>query len=333
MTRQKDGKDCVSVIVTVYNLEKHLPRMLQCIKDQTYSNIEIILVDDGSTDSSGRLCDEFARNDSHCLVIHKENGGQSSARNAGQEVAGGDYLVFPDGDDVMHPDTVKTLVDAISSDPANEIAICGLSVVDDSERVVFPQIDVRNRTRLLSRDDLMEGLFSKEKLLYSIGWNKLYRKELLKDLYANDYARHQDFDFNLRVYQRASQAILVDLPLYYWMQHPASKIHAKNHLGIYYDCRCHSLYSNWCKMAESQSTYGHLLLRSLYKDMVFWKEWSRNEPDYDRVKALCDDYQKETVWHYVKCPKVSLGEKMLFLTMLRISSLSHAIMSVTRNAR
>lgn len=157
MTRQKDGKDCVSVIVTVYNLEKHLPRMLQCIKDQTYSNIEIILVDDGSTDSSGRLCDEFARNDSHCLVIHKENGGQSSARNAGQEVAGGDYLIFPDGDDVMHPDTVKTLVDAISGDPANEIAICGLSVVDDSERVVFPQIDVRNRTRILFRMIIWKG--------------------------------------------------------------------------------------------------------------------------------------------------------------------------------
>ena len=99
--------DLISIIVPVYNTEQFLPRCLACIERQTYRNLEIILVDDGSTDRSGAICDEFARKDPRARVIHQENQGLWAARNAGQRVAMGDFLIFPDSDDYFHADMLR----------------------------------------------------------------------------------------------------------------------------------------------------------------------------------------------------------------------------------
>ena len=91
----------VSIIVPVYNVEKYLPKCIESILNQTYTNLEVILIDDGSTDSSGKICDEYARRDGRIKVIHKENGGNSSARNAGLDCCTGDFLAFVDSDDII----------------------------------------------------------------------------------------------------------------------------------------------------------------------------------------------------------------------------------------
>ena len=100
----------ISVIVPVYNVEKYLPRCLQAISEQSYRDLEILLVDDGSTDSSGKLCDAFAASDSRAKVIHQQNTGLWAARNAGQDAAHGDFLFFPDADDYFHQDTLQILL-------------------------------------------------------------------------------------------------------------------------------------------------------------------------------------------------------------------------------
>ncbi len=105
-------KYLVSVIIPVYNVELYLSKCIESVKKQTYENLEIILVDDGSTDNSGRLCDKFALNDSRIIVIHKENGGLSSARNAGLEAANGEYYAFVDSDDFIEPEMIGILLDA-----------------------------------------------------------------------------------------------------------------------------------------------------------------------------------------------------------------------------
>lgn len=102
----------ISVIVPVYNVEAYLPRCVESIRNQTYQNLEIILVDDGSKDRSNVLCDEYALKDSRIRVIHKENGGLSSARNAGIDAAQGEYLAFVDSDDWIEPDTYETMLAA-----------------------------------------------------------------------------------------------------------------------------------------------------------------------------------------------------------------------------
>ena len=102
--------DKVSIIVPVYNVEKYLDECVKSILAQTYSNIEIVLVDDGSKDTSGSMCDEYKKQDNRIVVVHKENGGLSSARNAGMENASGDYYIFVDSDDTISPDMVEEMV-------------------------------------------------------------------------------------------------------------------------------------------------------------------------------------------------------------------------------
>ena len=107
----------ISVVVPVYNVEHYLKKCVDSICHQTYKNLEIILVDDGSTDCSGNLCDEFATSDSRIRVIHKSNGGLSDARNAGMELASGEWWMFVDSDDYIAPDTAETLLLAVGRKP------------------------------------------------------------------------------------------------------------------------------------------------------------------------------------------------------------------------
>ncbi len=113
----------ISVIVPVYNVEQYLPRCVDSILAQTYENLEILLVDDGSRDSSGALCDDYARRDKRIRVIHKENGGLSSARNAGIDVAHGEYLAFIDSDDYLEPDAYALLLELAQAE--NVLLVCG----------------------------------------------------------------------------------------------------------------------------------------------------------------------------------------------------------------
>ena len=114
----------ISVIVPVYNVETFLLRCLESITSQTYKNIEIILVDDGSTDSSGAICDSFVETETRSFVIHQENHGLWHARNTGQNKSKGDFIMFVDSDDYLHVDAIKILYEALIQHPACGLAMC-----------------------------------------------------------------------------------------------------------------------------------------------------------------------------------------------------------------
>ena len=132
----------ISVIVPVYNVEEYLPRCLRAISEQTYRNLEIILVDDGSTDGSGAICDEFAENDSRVKVIHQPNTGLWAARNTGHGAANGEFLFFPDADDYFSRDLVSLLYKAINSGNGYNLAICRMKMTSISTPLEeIPSID------------------------------------------------------------------------------------------------------------------------------------------------------------------------------------------------
>ena len=126
--KEAEQDPLISVIVPVYNVEKYLPRCLESIERQTYQNLDIILVDDGSTDQSGALCDAFAQRDVRARVIHQANEGLWSARNAGQRAAKGEFLFFPDADDYFHVDIIRLMYDAICKDGGYDFAVVGLII-------------------------------------------------------------------------------------------------------------------------------------------------------------------------------------------------------------
>ena len=124
----------VSVIVPVYNVQDFLRECLNSVVHQSYSNLEILLIDDGSTDASGEICDEYARSDARVRVIHKSNGGQASARNAALELARGEFLTFVDSDDVADADLVQTLLNLIKTFGV-KIAMCGYKAFESSAQI------------------------------------------------------------------------------------------------------------------------------------------------------------------------------------------------------
>lgn len=130
--------DTISVIIPVYNVEKYLPACLESLLSQSYSELEILLIDDGSTDSSGRICDEYAKKDYRIRVIHQKNGGAANAKNTGLRAATGKYLVFLDSDDYLEPDAYKYMLDRMKETGA-DVVQCAfrLVYVDESQDVVM----------------------------------------------------------------------------------------------------------------------------------------------------------------------------------------------------
>lgn len=169
-------EELVSIIVPVYNVEAYLDRCLSSIISQTYHNIEVILVDDGSTDQSGELCDQYQKQDSRIRVIHKENGGLSDARNAGIQISGGSYIAFIDSDDYVREEYIGRMMEEAERTDC-DVVICGYSKKHASgESFDYIALPDTYEGRQIQKN-FYDGKPSPE--MFDVAWNKLYRKTLL----------------------------------------------------------------------------------------------------------------------------------------------------------
>lgn len=204
--------ELISIIVPVYKVESYLKKCIKSIVNQTYRNIEIILVDDGSPDDCGKICDEFSEQDSRIVVIHKENGGLSDARNAGLDIAKGNYIGFVDSDDWIACDMYEKLLNAIHKYDA-EIAICCI------KKIRKDKTEVQDIERNI--------VYSKQKALYelivdknvnSFAWNKLYKKELFQNLRFPKGRVFEDTLFMYQIFEKANRVVHINEPLYYYLR-------------------------------------------------------------------------------------------------------------------
>ncbi len=305
--KEAEQDPLISVIVPVYNVEKYLPRCLESIERQTYQNLDIILVDDGSTDQSGALCDAFAQRDVRARVIHQANEGLWSARNAGQRAAKGEFLFFPDADDYFHVDIIRLMYDAICKDGGYDFAVVGRKETCLTDEDVISKKDCQWRS--FSQDELLEKLvgdFDSNLLAYM--WNKLYRKSLIESLYSNPYPRSQDRDFNIRCCFKAQRAILTKTVLYYWVQRAESLRHTPDAPFLYNKCRVEMYFRNYLEHHDSGQDL-HLLLKQLYRRMVAWRVLALETNKKREVFHQCLHYQNKTLKDYLREPKISWIEK------------------------
>ncbi len=201
----------ISVIVPVYQVEAYLERCIESIRSQTLTDLEIILVDDGSSDRCGEICDHYAAIDERIKVIHQKNRGPSGARNAGLETACGGYVCFVDGDDEIDPGMLKSLEYAIRSE-AYDLAICGYRRFSGDE--VFSPTEVESQDEKLTEDALWEEIFGR---LNNAVWGKLYRRERIKDLRFPEGMTHdEDLIFNLQYLTHCRKGILLHTPYYHY---------------------------------------------------------------------------------------------------------------------
>lgn len=317
----------ISVIVPVYNIERYLPRCLETIAAQSYRNLEIILVDDGSTDSSGSICDEFVKSDNRASVIHQRNHGLWSARNAGQRIAKGNYLMFIDGDDYIHKDTIRTLYQAINKKNGYDIAIVDFKKTINYEEDIVYEKDVELEE--LTQVELFSKIFIDCR--FAVVWNKLYRRSLIENIYANDYPRSQDVDFNIRVFIQANNAIVIHRKMYFWVQRPTSLMHQSGYWDIVYWCHCKMFYENYVNLPNNKEQYAHYLLSRLYKEMVFLKNRNYGTEREEEIFNQCRKYVKATRKDYWLCWRINPIEKIVVTILLHSPRLTRWLMKVTKN--
>ena len=170
----------ISIVVPVYNVEKYLQECIDSIMAQSFTNFELILVDDGSGDRSGEICDIYSQKDARVKVIHKSNGGLSSARNAGIHIAKGEYIGFVDSDDCIEKEMFAELYKAVRK-YQSDIAVCSFAQIDENGRrgEHFSDFDTE---MILSRMQAQEKYFQgyAQSMIYTVAWNKLYRRSLFE---------------------------------------------------------------------------------------------------------------------------------------------------------
>lgn len=204
----------ISIIVPVYNVEKLLCRCIDSILCQSFENFEVILVDDGSPDNSGDICDHYANLDSRVRVIHKENKGVSSARNAGIDVSCGEFLCFVDSDDLIHPQMLQFLLDSLLAHNADISTTRYIAFTADT---VHPATIDNVKETLLTRQDFLEHLYPDHFEQIGISaWGKLYRRELFDELRYPEGRIYEDLHIYLKLLMRCHRIVVLDKPLYYY---------------------------------------------------------------------------------------------------------------------
>ena len=207
----------VSVIVAIYNVEKYLDKCICSLQDQTLSDLEILLIDDGSTDSSAAICDKYALEDERIRVIHKENGGLSDARNRGLDAASSEYIGFIDGDDYVDNDMFEILYNCAEKEHAS-IAVCGLYHCYTNEMRTAE--DTTGYYVTDARETIRMVLDSKKISVNAV--NKLYKKELFRHIRFPKGKRSEDAHIMIKLLSQIDKAVITMQPKYYYVHREGS---------------------------------------------------------------------------------------------------------------
>ncbi len=215
MKSVNESNPLISVIVPVYNVEPYLDQCVQSIVNQTYRNLEIILVDDGSPDNCPQMCDAWAERDGRIRVIHKANGGLSDARNAGMAVVTGELIGFVDSDDWIRADMYQLLYKNMQ-ETDSDIASCGAKRVWLNKNNEQELLSV-NRDCVFERTEAMEALLTANGLVQTV-WNKLYRKNVIDGVLFLNGIIHEDEFWSWQVIARARRVVTIKESCYYYLQ-------------------------------------------------------------------------------------------------------------------
>lgn len=207
-------KSLLSVIVPIYKVEDYLPKCVESIRNQTHSNLEIILVDDGSPDGCGAICDEFAKKDSRIRVIHKENGGLSDARNTGIDVATGDYLAFVDSDDWLEPDAFEAMLALAEKYDAK--MVCAGRYNEDGATGAQSKGLCPEKEEFVPGKELVRRIFRWDHL-DSAAWDKLYARELFQEIRYPVGRVVEDVPTTYHLVLLAGGAAMLPKPVYHYV--------------------------------------------------------------------------------------------------------------------
>lgn len=288
----------VSVIVPVYNVEQYIGNCLESIIRQSFDNIEIIVVDDGSTDRSGQICDAYAEKDSRIIVKHKENGGAADARNIGISFANGEYVVFVDADDYIHDDFISTVV-TIAETKKADIVVTDFSLFkDEKECIAISLSDSElDDALVLSEKQLYDDEFVKrETVRFTVPWGKICKRKLYDGILYPKGKTNEDTHTTWKLMERANRVVYLKKPLYFWRENPNSVTRSEFKRSQL----------SGLEAFEEQFDYYVSVGKQRYVEIVFdqylnWFFWCYNNMKHSKM-----DYKKELYPYYQyirKCVK------------------------------
>ncbi len=211
-------QDLISIIIPVYNVEQYIDDCMKSLLGQTYKNLEIILVDDGSPDNSGRICDEYAQKDSRIRVIHKENGGLSDARNWGLNIATGKYITFLDSDDAITDDCIEYLYNLLVDNKHADMSICGIKRIQIGET---REGNDHTKTEIYTPEQALEVMLY-DKGIDVASYAKLYKKEVFSELRFPVGEVYEDTATTYKVIEKCDFIVYGDKQCYFYYTRPGS---------------------------------------------------------------------------------------------------------------
>lgn len=203
----------ISVVIPVYNVEKFLNKCVESVAHQTYKNLEIILVDDGSQDNCSTMCDEWKKKDSRVKVIHKENGGLSDARNIGYSVSNGEYISFIDSDDWIDKDFYSLL--ALELDSGSDIAECAIDWCDEEGNTII--VKGFSEYKVLSTVEATQTLLREQGITQTV-WNKIYKRECINGIFFQTGKYHEDNFWTWQIFLKSNRVSVLNKPMYHYVQ-------------------------------------------------------------------------------------------------------------------
>ena len=225
-------KPLISVIIPVFKVESYLERCVDSVINQTYKNLEIILVDDGSPDNCPQMCDNYAKADKRIKVVHKKNGGLSDARNAGTQIASGDYVIYVDSDDYIELDTIDTLYNNLKTHNA-DISFASFSTFSNE---TISNKNTANEVEVLNTTDAMMRFATKGAVEFVVAWCKLYKKELLSKTPFPVGKLHEDEFSTYKIFAKANTIVKSSSSLYNYYIRSGSIMQSKklqNYIDIF----------------------------------------------------------------------------------------------------
>ncbi len=294
----------ISVIIPVYNVEGFLPQTLESVLHSTCQDFELILVDDGSTDNSGAICDRYALEYRHIQVIHKPNGGVSSARNSGLDMARGKYVCFIDGDDIIHPQMFAEQVRTIESgDYDFSMVMMRMVRTDECDALVgkrWTAQDVASSFRDILQRDYMLNLYAQGKtsIQYQGPWGKLYKRDFIaEERFVKTGS--EDTEWNNRMALKMKRAVQINLEMYYYVYRASSASHG----GV--TSRFLDIMNSYKLCLDSipveQSTYRSWCLDKLYRCMLSTTLRARSTSLADEATGIASRIYADTIEEYKHC--------------------------------
>lgn len=315
----------ISIIVPIYNVEKYLDKCIKSILNQSFEDFELILVNDGSTDSCGVICDKYKKLDGRITVIHKANGGLSSARNAGIDIARGEYIGFVDSDDYIHEKMYEILYNNAKK-YNSDIVICKEKNVHENEENKSTYKINKFKVEQFNNIEALKKLYE-VRTTFVYAWNKLYKRNLFRDLRYPNGKIYEDEFITPKLIYKATIITYVELELYFYLQRNGSIVKQKFNVRKFDKVDALEDNVKYFKLNKEKELY--FLAQRVYTDMFLWNEYAA-KAELDNIESELIVLRKKFKKHLIGIinnPLFSYKQKIMLITYNLSSKLYYWISS------